>query len=106
MTGAGDTFVSVLGGLLAAQIPFFEAVPVANVAAGIAVSKVGTAIQRSNVEVGGRLVEISEREFMVRGRGYIKEIRDLENVVLGSGSGGVPILLKDVANVSISPVRS
>ncbi|MDH3744054.1 MAG: CusA/CzcA family heavy metal efflux RND transporter [Acidobacteriota bacterium] len=61
------------------------------------------AIQRSNVEVGGRLVEMSEREFMVRGRGYIEEIRDLEAVVLGSGPGGVPILLQDVANITIGP---
>ncbi len=64
---------------------------------------VRTAIQRSNVEVGGRLVEMSEREYMVRGRGYVKEIRDLEEIALGSGPGGVPILLKDVASVSIGP---
>ena len=80
-----------------------EVDPVRLRAYGVTLQKVRTAIQRSNVEVGGRLVEMSEREFMVRGRGYIKEVRDLENVVLGSAPGGVPILLKEVANVTIGP---
>ena len=80
-----------------------EVDPVRLRAYGLSLAKVRTAIQRSNMEVGGRLVEMSEREFMVRGRGYVKEIRDLENVVLGAGSGGVPILLEEVANVTIGP---
>jgi Cu(I)/Ag(I) efflux system membrane protein CusA/SilA len=80
-----------------------EVDPVRLRAYGLALQKVRMAIQRSNVEVGGRLVEMSEREFMVRGRGYVKEVRDLENAVLSSGPGGVPILLKDVANVTIGP---
>ena len=80
-----------------------EVDPVRLRAFGLPLQTVRRAIQRSNIEVGGRLVEMSEREFMVRGRGYIKEIRDLEVVVLGSGPGGVPILLRDVANVTIGP---
>jgi Cu(I)/Ag(I) efflux system membrane protein CusA/SilA len=80
-----------------------EVDPVRLRAYGLPLQAIGRAIRRSNLEVGGRLVEMSEREFMVRGRGYIKEIRDLEVVVLGSGPGGVPILLKDVANVTIGP---
>ncbi len=80
-----------------------EVDPVRLRAYGLPLSRVRNAIQRSNVEVGGRLVEMSEREFMVRGRGYVREVRDLENVVLGSGPGGVPILLRDVANVTIGP---
>ena len=80
-----------------------EVDPVRLRAYGLPLGTVRTAIQRSNLEVGGRLVEMSEREFMVRGRGYVKEIRDLENVVLGSGPGGVPILLEDVANVAVGP---
>ncbi len=80
-----------------------EVDPVRLRAYGMSLQAVRRAIQRSNVEVGGRLVEMSEREFMVRGRGYIKEVRDLEAVVLGSGSGGVPILLEDVANITIGP---
>ena len=61
------------------------------------------AIQRSNIDVGGRLVEMAEREYMVRGRGYIQEVRDLENVVLDVGQGGTPVFLKDVAHVAIGP---
>ncbi|MDH3522782.1 MAG: CusA/CzcA family heavy metal efflux RND transporter [Acidobacteriota bacterium] len=67
------------------------------------IARVRQAIQRSNADVGGRLVEMAEREFMVRGRGYVRRISDLEEVVLDSGSGGVPILLRDVANITIGP---
>jgi len=80
-----------------------EVDPVRLRAYGLPLQAIGRAIRRSNLEVGGRLVEMSEREFMVRGRGYIQEVRDLEVVVLGSGPGGVPILLKDVANITIGP---
>ncbi|HVS65363.1 MAG TPA: efflux RND transporter permease subunit, partial [Thermoanaerobaculia bacterium] len=77
-----------------------EVDPVRLRAYSVSLHLVRQAIQRSNVEVGGRLVEMSEREFMVRGRGYVREIRDLENAVLGSGPGGVPLLLRDVAQVT------
>ncbi|MCZ6508037.1 MAG: CusA/CzcA family heavy metal efflux RND transporter [Acidobacteria bacterium] len=80
-----------------------EVDPVRLRAYGVSLQEVKRAIQRSNVEVGGRLVEMSEREFMVRGRGYVKEVRDLELATLGVGPGGVPILLEDVANVTIGP---
>ena len=80
-----------------------EVDPVRLRAYGLPLGAVRQAVQRSNVEVGGRLIEMSEREYMVRGRGYVREIRDLEEVVLGSGPGGVPILLADVANVTIGP---
>ena len=80
-----------------------EVDPVRLRAYDLPLGRVKQAIQRSNVEVGGRLVEMSEREFMVRGRGYVREIRDLENVVLAAGPGGVPVLLKDVANITIGP---
>ncbi|HVS14008.1 MAG TPA: CusA/CzcA family heavy metal efflux RND transporter [Thermoanaerobaculia bacterium] len=80
-----------------------EVDPVKLRAYDIPLRRVSAAIQRSNNDVGGRLIELAEREYMVRGRGYIKEVRDLEQVVLGSGPGGTPILLKDVANVAIGP---
>jgi Cu(I)/Ag(I) efflux system membrane protein CusA/SilA len=80
-----------------------EVDPVRLRAYGLSLQQVRRAIERSNVEVGGRLVEMSEREFMVRGRGYVQEIRDLEAAVLDSGPGGVPIVLSDVANVTIGP---
>ena len=80
-----------------------EVDPVRLRAYGLSIQKIRQAIQRSNVEVGGRLVEMAEREYMVRGRGYVKDVRDLELVALGAGPGGVPILLRDVANVTIGP---
>ncbi len=54
------------------------------------------------MDVGGRVVELAEAEFMVRGRGYIRGIADLEQIVL-KASGGAPVLLKDVANVELAP---
>jgi Cu(I)/Ag(I) efflux system membrane protein CusA/SilA len=61
------------------------------------------AIQRSNIDVGGRVVELAEKEFMVRGLGYVKNVKDLETIVLTASPGGVPVLLRDVARVTIGP---
>ena len=61
-----------------------------------------SAVRRGNNDVGGRLVEFSGREYMVRGRGYVKKIADLENLVLRS-QGGTPVLVKDVATVALGP---
>jgi len=80
-----------------------EVDPVKLRAYGIPLQKVKAAIQRSNNDVGGRVVEMAEREYMVRGLGYVKEVRDLERVVLGAGPGGTPVLLRDVADVTIGP---
>ncbi len=60
------------------------------------------AVRTGNADVGGRLVEFSGREYMVRGRGYVKSIQDLESLVLRS-EGGTPVLVKDVATVSLGP---
>ncbi len=60
------------------------------------------AVRKGNNDVGGRLVEFSGREYMVRGRGYVKGIGDLENLVLRS-EGGTPVLVKDVATVALGP---
>jgi Cu(I)/Ag(I) efflux system membrane protein CusA/SilA len=80
-----------------------EVDPVRLRAYGIPLQRVKQAIRNSNIDVGGRLVEMAEREFMVRGRGYVQEVRDLEQVVLGTGPGGVPVLLRDVAYVALGP---
>ena len=69
----------------------------------IPIQKIRMAIQRSNKDVGGRLVEMGETEFMVRGLGYIKSIEDLNNVPLGVDLRGIPILLRNVATVRIGP---
>ena len=60
------------------------------------------AVRKGNNDVGGRLVEISGREYMVRGRGYVKSTRDLESLVL-STENGTPITVKDVAQVTLGP---
>ncbi len=69
---------------------------------GIPIQKVRMAIQRSNNDVGGRLVEMGETEFMVRGLGYIKTLDDLRNVPLMS-ERGTPVLLRNVADVRLGP---
>ena len=69
----------------------------------IPLSKVRMALRRSNNDVGGRLVEMGETEFMVRGLGYIKSIEDIENVPLGVDDSGTPILIRNVANVHLGP---
>jgi len=70
---------------------------------GIPLSKVKMAIKRSNNDVGGRLIEMGETEFMVRGLGYIKSIEDIENIPVGVDKKGTPILIKDIADVHIGP---
>jgi len=73
------------------------------VALNIPLQKVRMAIQRSNSDIGGRLIEMAETEFMVRGLGYIKSMQDLESIALGVDEHGTPILLRDVAVVKIGP---
>ena len=70
---------------------------------GIPLQQVKRAIQRSNQDVGGRLLEMGETEFMVRGLGYLEGIRDLDGIPLAVGGDGTPILLSQVANVQIGP---
>ena len=68
----------------------------------IPLSKVREVIRASNMDVGGRTVELSEFEFVVRGRGYLKGIPDLQKIVL-KNDGGTPVLLADVARVELGP---
>ena len=65
--------------------------------------RVKMAVQRSNNDVGGRLVEMGETEFMVRGLGYIKSVEDLKNISLGADERGTPILLRNLATIKIGP---
>lgn len=80
-----------------------EVDPIKLLAYNIPLNKVKMAIKRSNNDVGGRLIEMAETEFMVRGKGYINSIEDLEKVPLGVDNNGVPILLKSVAHIQIGP---
>jgi Cu(I)/Ag(I) efflux system membrane protein CusA/SilA len=69
----------------------------------IPISKIRTAVQRSNNDVGGRLLEISEKEFMIRGLGYIRSLDDIKKISLGVNDQGIPILLRDLATVQYGP---
>jgi Cu(I)/Ag(I) efflux system membrane protein CusA/SilA len=69
----------------------------------LSISEVAMAIKRSNGEVGGRSIELSEKEFILRVGGYVRELEDLRKVALGVGDKGVPILLGQVANVEFGP---
>lgn len=69
----------------------------------IPITRVVKAIRDSNKDVGGRTIEISEKEHYVRGRGYVKDPIQLENISLGIGPNGTPIRIADIGNVSIGP---
>src|SRR3989339_738389 len=70
----------------------------------IPITEVAEAIRKGNNDVGGRLLEFSGTEYMVRGRGYAKSVKDLEEIVVGvDAKSGTPILIKHIANVSLGP---
>ncbi|MCJ2087726.1 CusA/CzcA family heavy metal efflux RND transporter [Methylobacterium sp. E-005] len=71
-------------------------------AQGISLAKLRDAIRASNADVGGRTVEMSEFEYMVRGRGYLKNTDDIGNIVLKTDNG-TPLRVRDVARVEIGP---
>ncbi len=67
----------------------------------LAIADVMMAVQRSNNDVGGSVIELSENEYMVRSRGYLKGLGDLAKVPVGLGDGGTPVMLGDVATLQI-----
>jgi Cu(I)/Ag(I) efflux system membrane protein CusA/SilA len=69
----------------------------------IPIEKVVTAIRQSNNDVGGRLVEFSGREYMVRGRGYIRALADVEQIVVATNDSGTPVLVKHLGRVVLGP---
>jgi Cu(I)/Ag(I) efflux system membrane protein CusA/SilA len=77
--------------------------PNALLAYNIPLTKVVDAIRQSNNDVGGRLLEMSGTEYMIRAKGYVKSPADLENTVIGTDGSGTPVLVKNVANVVIGP---
>ncbi len=70
---------------------------------GIAIPQVIRALQNANSDVGAMVVELSEREHMVRGLGYLKSIADIEEVVVGATAGGVPIRVAELGRVTVGP---
>ena len=71
-------------------------------AQNVSLSDIADAVRSSNRDVGGRTIELSEFEFMVRGKGYLQGIKDIESIVLNT-SAGVPLRLSDVARVELVP---
>ncbi len=69
----------------------------------LSIRDVAMAVQKSNGEVGGRSLEMAEKEFILRVRGYVEGLDDLRKIAVGRGPGGTPILLGEVANIQIGP---
>ena len=69
---------------------------------GVPLMKVMQVIRDSNRDVGGRVVELTETEYMVRGRGYLRGVADLETLVV-KAEGGIPVLIRDIARVELVP---
>jgi Cu(I)/Ag(I) efflux system membrane protein CusA/SilA len=80
-----------------------EVDPNALAAYNIPLANVRRAIMDSNRDVGGRLVEMAETEYMVRGLGYIRSIADIEDIALNVQQQGTPVRIKDVASVQFGP---
>ena len=72
-------------------------------ALNVPIDKVVQAVRGGNDDVGGRLLEFSGTEYMVRGRGYARSVADIENIVLTSTMNGVPVRVRDVGSVSLGP---
>ena len=77
--------------------------PAKLLAYGIPVTRVMSAIQAANNDVGAMTIELSEREYMVRGLGYLKSIGDIENVVVGATAAGTPVRVAELGRVSVGP---
>lgn len=69
----------------------------------IPITKAIEAIRKSNKDVEGRVIELSGIEYMIRGRGYIKNLKDLENISIGTNNAGTPVFLKDIARIQLGP---
>ncbi len=69
---------------------------------GIPLNQVAAVIRASNRDVGGRVIEMAETEYVVRGRGYLRGISDIENLVVKAAEG-TPVLIRDVARVELAP---
>lgn len=66
---------------------------------GVTLAEVQNAVMRSNNDVGGKILEISGAEYFIRGQGYIQSARDVENTVVTTGGDGVPVFIKNIADV-------
>ncbi len=69
----------------------------------IPITKVMEAVRRGNRDVEGRVMEFSGIEYMVRGKGYIQSIRDIENIPVAASLSGTPLFMKDIARIQLGP---
>ncbi len=77
--------------------------PIKLKAFNLSITDVAQVLKESNADTGGRLIEFSGAEYMVRARGYIKGIADIENIAIKSTGQGTSVLIKDIATVAIGP---
>ncbi len=70
---------------------------------GITIAEIQNAVMRSNNDVGGKILEMNDAEYFVRGQGYIHSILDIENIVVGSGANGIPLYIRNIGTVQIGP---
>ena len=70
---------------------------------GIPIARVAEAVRAGNADVGGRLIEIAGAEYMVRGRGYVRSLKDLGDIVLSASGDGTPIRVRDIGTVTTGP---
>lgn len=68
---------------------------------GVTLADIKTAVTRSNNDVGGKILEISDAEYFIRGQGYIQSVRDIENAVVATGPNGVPIYIRNIGTVQL-----
>lgn len=68
---------------------------------GITLVDIRNAVMRSNNDVGGKILEMSDAEYFVRGQGYIRSIADIENIVVGAGPNGTPIYVRNIGTVQL-----
>jgi copper/silver efflux system protein len=72
-------------------------------ALGTSLNEIKNAVMRSNNEVGGKILEMSDAEYFVRGQGYIHSVQDIENTVIHTGENGIPVYIRNVASVELGP---
>ncbi|MDP2886406.1 MAG: CusA/CzcA family heavy metal efflux RND transporter [Ignavibacteria bacterium] len=78
--------------------------PTKLLAFNLSISDIEMALQKSNNDVGGEVIEMGEKEFMIRGRGYITSIDDIKNIpVMVNTQSGTPVYLRDVGDVTLGP---
>ncbi|MCX6135200.1 MAG: CusA/CzcA family heavy metal efflux RND transporter [Ignavibacteriales bacterium] len=70
---------------------------------GVSLGDIKNAVMRSNNDVGGKIIEMSDAEYFVRGQGYIRSVHDVENAVVSTGTNGIPVYIRNIATVELGP---